>query len=436
MQDFQNQNSPVEAKSEPNKILLLIGVAIFMIGLITAVYFYRQSSGDTEKLPPKLEGQGSLQGFIRTGEYDFAAWDDQDETYFNDLKTAFLDEGNEPLSLNRGINYLYSNNDATFADILWRIDLSEDKSAVVTYFDPQENKYIMYPENKFYVNADAIRYIEDPATYTVPAQFGFIVILTDYSQAFGLYDTTSAGLNDVVCSKESILPGWNFLSLHETNLEKAILPCISSIEHIFILENQNFKKIYDFDSDPAADKTLSNYLAWVYYSGVPAPAPSPGAEPKEPAQSGEHQFNERSLFLSPSEATVEACTEFKVDIKIDTKGNPTMAADAIISFNPAEVEIMEIIPGTGFQFFPGNQIKNRKIYLTGANISAPYQTGENADLYGSIILKSKSATTETELNFEFEPGITTDSNISNVDGTADLLEIVGNGIYRFEGECI
>lgn len=149
--------------------------------------------------------------------------------------------------------------------------------------------------------------------------------------------------------------------------------------------------------------------------------------------------NAAKFFLSPATQFSAGCNSV-INIMIDTQGATSTAADALINFNPAEVTIVDqnlTIPGTQlragniFEFYPGNTITGAKMFLTGASIMTDYTTSGAADIYGSIILKSNPGVTSTTLTFDYTPGATVDSNISDVTGAVDLLSSALGQTYTF-----
>jgi hypothetical protein len=152
------------------------------------------------------------------------------------------------------------------------------------------------------------------------------------------------------------------------------------------------------------------------------------------------------FFLAPATSELFANCESAINIMIDTEGGASTASDAIIDFNPAEIEIIDqnasipgvqIRPGTVYEFYPGNKAESGRIYLTGASIMSEYQTGSSPDIFGSIILKNRPGVSSASLNFYYISGSTVDSNISDPSGTVDLLNSVAGGTYTFvdRGYC-
>ncbi|MBD3330357.1 hypothetical protein GF354_02395, partial [Candidatus Peregrinibacteria bacterium] len=149
------------------------------------------------------------------------------------------------------------------------------------------------------------------------------------------------------------------------------------------------------------------------------------------------------FYLSPASGSYTSGCETAVNIVIDTEGQNSKGADAILNYNPAEIEIIDQdadMPGVQikagsksiFEIYPYNSVNTStgKIYLAGASMFSSYKTAGSGDVYGTIIFKSKTGVSSSNISFDFSPGSTTDSNISAVD-SSDLLTGVANGNYSF-----
>lgn len=144
------------------------------------------------------------------------------------------------------------------------------------------------------------------------------------------------------------------------------------------------------------------------------------------------------FFLDPVSDQFRSGCEVAVNIKMDTAGQAASAADAIIKYNPSEIEIVDqdfglsgiqIRKGNLFDVYPGNIVKSGegKIYLTGFNIFSQYQ---GSGTYGAVVFKSRPGVTSTQLSFDFVSGSTIDSNIADKD-SKDTLTSVSGGTYTF-----
>jgi hypothetical protein len=147
-------------------------------------------------------------------------------------------------------------------------------------------------------------------------------------------------------------------------------------------------------------------------------------------------------IMSPSTAAlVEGCDN-TIDIKIDTEGQSTNAADVIIHYDPTKITILDsdatlagiqIKPGNIYQAYFGNQVDTGtgEIRLTGASFMGSF-TGVGT--FGSIEFKGNAGVTTADFTIEFTgagPYVSLDSNIADTLTSNDLLSGVLNGSYTF-----
>ncbi|NIT57900.1 MAG: hypothetical protein GWN00_17230, partial [Aliifodinibius sp.] len=139
----------------------------------------------------------------------------------------------------------------------------------------------------------------------------------------------------------------------------------------------------------------------------------------------------------------QECT-YGVNIMLDTEGVLSNAADAVITYNPSEIELIDqvsnmpgvqIKPGTVYQLYPGNVINEseQRIYLTGFNVSGGFN---GKGVFGSIVFRSKPGVTSTSFGFYYVVGGSTDSNIADMMSN-DILDGVSGASYTFvTGPCV
>lgn len=146
--------------------------------------------------------------------------------------------------------------------------------------------------------------------------------------------------------------------------------------------------------------------------------------------------------LSPAnQQFIEGC-DSAVTIFINTEGKESDAANIIIRYNPAEIDIVDAngsVPG--IQISSGNTYDNFVdnlvipsggiIRLTGFSFGRTYVTGASPGIFGSIVFRGKPGVTATTLTIDYIFGSTTDSNIAEYLTSNDLLDGVTNGAYTF-----
>jgi len=151
-----------------------------------------------------------------------------------------------------------------------------------------------------------------------------------------------------------------------------------------------------------------------------------------------------SFSFTPSSATVkQGCVE-QVDIFLDTQGVASNAADAVVLFDPSQVEIVDqndalsgtqIKNGELYAVYPGNIVDNSqgRIMLTAFSIFGSY-TGSGR--FGTIFFKAKDGVTNVTFNFEYTPGASADSNIVDLT-SSDVLSSVNIANFNVSSEpCV
>jgi hypothetical protein len=149
--------------------------------------------------------------------------------------------------------------------------------------------------------------------------------------------------------------------------------------------------------------------------------------------------------LSPSTTQFIKGCDSAVSININTEGRVSDAANILIHYNPASVEIIDANPSAaGIQISNGNAYEayadnivlpaEGLIRLTGFSF-AQQLSGQKT--FGTIIFRSRADTERANLTIEYVAGSTTDSNIAEYLTSDDLLVGVTNGTYTFrDGSCV
>jgi hypothetical protein len=153
------------------------------------------------------------------------------------------------------------------------------------------------------------------------------------------------------------------------------------------------------------------------------------------------QVSAAEYSLLPGNAEfVEGC-ESTINIMLDTQGVDTNAADAFILYDPNDIEIIDqdnnqpgkqIREGNTYAVYAGNLADDNfgRIQLTAFNVFGAYNSNGTPGTFATIVFRGKPGVTETDLNFEFTPGSTLDSNVADLN-SLDVLSGVQNGSYTF-----
>lgn len=149
--------------------------------------------------------------------------------------------------------------------------------------------------------------------------------------------------------------------------------------------------------------------------------------------------------LSPASTSFITGCDSAVSINVNTEGRVSDAANILIHYNPASVEIIDANPSAA-----GIQIRNGNAYEAYAdNIVLPAEglirlTGfsflerlSDQGVFGTIIFRGRPGVTNANFTIDFLAGSTTDSNIAEYLTSDDLLTSVANGAYTFRGgSCV
>lgn len=142
------------------------------------------------------------------------------------------------------------------------------------------------------------------------------------------------------------------------------------------------------------------------------------------------------LSLFPASGSYNIGQTFDVSIKLDTARNETSGIDAIITYNPADLEVqdadsgaagIQIQPGTLYDSYPQNSVISGKI-----SFSAIITTGGNgysgSGTVAVVTFKALRESAKSQVNFGFTNDSITDSNVKSM-SAEDILGSVVNGSY-------
>lgn len=122
-----------------------------------------------------------------------------------------------------------------------------------------------------------------------------------------------------------------------------------------------------------------------------------------------------------------------VTVKVDTAGFPTLGTDVVIKYDPNVLELgseASLVSGNAYPEYPSKNFdqKNGIIAISGISALSGKEFSGLAD-FVTINFKAKAAGT-TNINFDFTPGGTADSNIIKLgvenDPSVDILSKVSN----------
>ena len=149
-----------------------------------------------------------------------------------------------------------------------------------------------------------------------------------------------------------------------------------------------------------------------------------------------------TLEMSPSSANyrVGAACGISVDIMADATSQNSNAADMELRFNPAEITIIDSIPGQpniqiangdAYEGYVGNTVDTGTgiIRLTGFSVVSTLTSRKR---FATVFFQPKTGVTSTSFSIKFDgAGSTLDSNVADSSTSLDLLTGVVNGSYTF-----
>ncbi len=139
-----------------------------------------------------------------------------------------------------------------------------------------------------------------------------------------------------------------------------------------------------------------------------------------------------TLKIEPEIISAEAGQEFTVEVHLDTEGNSTDGADAIIRYNSEKLEAVEILPGTIYQNYPIKKIEEGKVSITGlASSTGSFFSGD--DLFASVKFKALLGG-EENVRIDFAADSTVESNVAEHGKGIDILTGVNDSVLYLSGE--
>lgn len=142
---------------------------------------------------------------------------------------------------------------------------------------------------------------------------------------------------------------------------------------------------------------------------------------------------EASLKLLPNVGNFEVGKSFEVKVELDTGGVRTSGTDLYLTFDPKELNLLTITPGTIYSQSIGRKIDN----TTGkASLSGLVSSGDNlfsgSGTFAVLNFKALSTGT-TEVEIDFTLGNRNDSNVADFDAQGDALGSVTNATFTLQG---
>ncbi len=141
-----------------------------------------------------------------------------------------------------------------------------------------------------------------------------------------------------------------------------------------------------------------------------------------------------NLSFTATGSYEERCSA-TINVLLDTQGQEAGAVDAIMKFNPAQVTVSSVLPGTLFRTYldPVIDSTNGVIKLTAYGRGF---TGQGT--FARVVFRSRAGVGSTTFSWDFTLDSTIDSNVADRFTSADILTFVRDGNYSFyptDGYC-
>jgi len=144
-----------------------------------------------------------------------------------------------------------------------------------------------------------------------------------------------------------------------------------------------------------------------------------------------------SFSLSPASGSYKVDAAFNVNVVLNTGGEQTSGADAILLYEPQKLGVQTITAGTIFSSYPVKTTNSTagKISISGI-ISDATSSFSGEGSFATITFKPLSSGTTT-VRFDFTLNEPTDSNVAKK-GTQgeDILSSVSNATYTLTGTTV
>jgi len=159
----------------------------------------------------------------------------------------------------------------------------------------------------------------------------------------------------------------------------------------------------------------------------PAPTPTSGISLQKRKPAGE-----ATLSLIPNQGGFSQGGVYKVAVQLNTGGKPATGIDVILNYDPAKLEVLEVIPGNFFAtyFRKGEDKAKKKIYLSAAIFSKTEHPFIGQGIFGTIKFKALNPG-KANVSFDYISQATSDSNVT-AEGGLDFLTNVIDGEYQIQ----
>ncbi|MBM3208788.1 hypothetical protein FJZ40_00640 [Candidatus Shapirobacteria bacterium] len=137
-----------------------------------------------------------------------------------------------------------------------------------------------------------------------------------------------------------------------------------------------------------------------------------------------------SFSLSPASGTYKVGTVITATLTLDTAGNQSSGADAILLYEPEKLAAQSIVAGSIYDSYPEKTINSTGGKITISGITTDPSLGFlGKGTFATVKLKVLTSGTTT-IRYDFNPGGSQDSNVAKKGSQGeDILSSVSNATY-------
>ena len=130
-----------------------------------------------------------------------------------------------------------------------------------------------------------------------------------------------------------------------------------------------------------------------------------------------------SLTFSQPPSNIPVGSTFKISVNVFSAGIPTLGTDAVITYDNKMLEVVKIDPGNAYPLVPDNLLDIDNV-MGKSRFSGTVDLGKPIPAEGAMGYVYFRAEKEgsTQINFDWRPGATNDSNIVPNTTELDLLQ--------------
>ena len=145
---------------------------------------------------------------------------------------------------------------------------------------------------------------------------------------------------------------------------------------------------------------------------------------------GVEKIQAAKLIIDPPTGTYAVGQQFQSKITLNTEGAATAGVDVLLKYNPAKLKITNVQNGTLFSQYIGQKIDNNKGSFGLSGIVALDDTVGYAGngTFATVVFEGV-AVGAASVDFDFSPGVRSDSNVAAMSSVDDSLSSTTGANY-------